>query len=78
MLICSVAVRCLYKHLCHGDIGVKPDIPIEMGLDDPSVFGIRATVCAFGTVLLPIGAAPHEVTAGLVITIGLHAKVFLA
>ena len=27
-----------------GDIGVKPDIPVGPGLDDPSIFGIRAGV----------------------------------
>ena len=61
-----------------GDIGVKPDIPFRACLDNPSVFGTRAAVFTFGTMLLPIGAAPHEVTAGFVITIGLHTQVFLA
>lgn len=61
-----------------GDIGVKPDIPFGPCLDDPPISGIRAAVSASGAVLLPIGAAPHEVTAGFVIAIGLHAQVFLA
>lgn len=61
-----------------GDIGIKPDIPFGSGLDDPPIFGICAAVFAFGTVLFPIGAAPHEVTAGTVIAIGFHAEVFLA
>ena len=56
-----------------GDIGVKPDIPFGPGLDDSSVFGIRAAIFTFGTVLFLIGAASHEVTAGFVINIGLHA-----
>ena len=60
------------------DIGVKTDIPFGPGLDDPPIFGIRAAVFAFGTVILPIGAAPHEVAAGFVITIGFHAHIFLA
>lgn len=60
------------------DVSVKPDIPLRPCLDDPSVSGTRAVVLAFGTVFLPIGTAPHEVTAGLVITIGLHAQFFLA
>ena len=60
-----------------GDISVEPDIPFGPGLDDPPIFGIRAAVPAFGAVFFPIGAAPHEVTAGAVITIGLHAQLFL-
>lgn len=60
-----------------GDSGVEPDIPFGAGLDDPPIFGIRAAVPAFGTVRFPIGTAPHEVTAGSVITIGLHAQFFL-
>lgn len=60
------------------DIGVKTDIPFGPGLDDPPIFGIRAGVFTFGTVFLPIGAAPHEVTAGFVISIGLHTQVFQA
>ena len=59
-----------------GDIGVKPDIPIGPGLDEPPILGIRAGVFTFGTMLFPIGATPHEVTAGFVITIGLHAQLF--
>ena len=27
-----------------GDVGVEPDIPVGPGLDDPSIFGIRAGV----------------------------------
>ena len=61
-----------------GDIRVEPDIPFGPGLDDSPIFGIRATVPAFGTVIFPIGAAPHKITAGLVITIGFHAQIFLA
>ena len=60
-----------------GDIRVEPDIPFGPGLDDSPVFGIRAAVFAFGTVIFPIGTAPHEVTAGIVIAIGLHAQIFL-
>ena len=60
------------------DIGVKPDIPFGSGLDDPPIFGIRAAVFAPGTMFFPIGTAPHEVTAGMVITIGLHTQFFLA
>ena len=50
-----------------GESRVKPDIPFRPGLDDPSVFGIRAAVFTFGTVRFPIGAAPHEITGGFVI-----------
>lgn len=53
-------------------------MPIRPGLDDPPIFGIRAGVFSFGTMLFPIGAAPHEVAAGFVITIGPHAELFLA
>ena len=64
----------LFISICAtGDIGVKPDVPIGPGLDDSSIFGIRAAVPAFGAVFFPIRAAPHEVTAGPVIAIGLHA-----
>ena len=61
-----------------GDIRVEPDIPFGPGLDDPPIFGIRAAVFAFGAVLLPIGASPHEITGGFVIPIGPHAELFLA
>lgn len=60
------------------DIGVKSDIPFWPSLDNPVIFGRGAGVFIFGTVLLPIGAAPHEAAAGSVKTIGLHMKVFLA
>lgn len=49
-----------------------------MGLDNLPIFGIRAAVFAFGAVFFPIAAASHEVTAGIVITIGLHAQAVLA
>ena len=61
-----------------GDIGVKPDIPFGPGLDDPPIFGIGAGVFTFGAMFFPIGAAPHKITAGFVIPIGLHAQLFLA
>ncbi len=54
------------------DFGVKPDVPFELGLDDPPISGIRAAVFAFGTVVFAIGAAPHEVSAGFVITVWGH------
>ena len=60
-----------------GEIGVKPDTPIGPGLDDSPIFGICAGFFTFGTVLFFIGAAPHEVTAGPVIPIGLHTQIFL-
>ena len=47
-------------------------------LDTPPIFGFRAAVFAFGAVFFSIAAAPHEITAGNVITIGLHAQAFLA
>ncbi len=56
-----------------GDIRVEPDILFGSGLDDSPILGIRAAVFTFGTVFFSIGAAPHEVTAGFVITIGFHA-----
>ena len=61
-----------------GDIGVKPDIPLGPCFDDPPIFGIRAGVFTFGTVIFSKGAAPHEVTAGSVVTVRLHAHFFLA
>lgn len=61
-----------------GEIGVKPYIPIRPGFDDSAIFGIRAGVFTFGTMFFSIGAAPHEVTAGLVKPIWLHAQLFLA
>lgn len=61
-----------------GNIGVKTDIPFGPSLDDPAISGVHAAVFAFGTVPFPIGAAPHEITAGTVVTIGLHAQFFLA
>lgn len=60
------------------DISIEPDIPFGPGLDDSPIFGIRAAVPAFGAVPFPIRAAPHEIAAGAVITIGLHAQLFLA
>lgn len=61
-----------------GGIGVKTDIPYGPSFDGSSMFGIRAGVITFGTVIFSIGEAPHEVTAGSVIAIGLHAQLFLA
>ncbi len=60
-----------------GDIRVEPDIPFGPCFDDSPIFGIRAAGFAFGTMFFPIGAAPHEVTAGFVITVGLPAQIFL-
>ena len=74
----ALVINLLISICAAGDIGVKPDIPFGPGLDDSPIFGIRAAVFAFGTVIFPIGAAPHEVTAGLLITIGFHAQIFLA
>ena len=73
----ALAVNLLIRIRAAGDIGVKPDIPFGPGLDDPAVFGMCAAVFAFRAVALPIGAAPHEVTAGFVITVRLHAQFFL-
>ena len=61
-----------------GHIRVEADISFGSCFDDPPIFGIRAGVFTFATVLFPIRAAPHEVTAGTVIAIGLHAQFFLA
>ena len=61
-----------------GHIAVKADIPFGPGLDVPPIFGICAVVFAFGTVFLSIWATAHEITAGTVITIGIHAEFFLA
>ena len=47
-----------------GNIGVKPDIPIGPGLDDPPIFGIRAGVFTFGTMFFPIGVPHYSRTAG--------------
>ena len=73
----ALVIDLLISICAAGDIGVKPDVPVGPGLDDPPIFGIRAAVFAFGTVILPIGAAPHEVAAGFVITVRLHAQFFL-
>ena len=61
-----------------GHRGVKPDIPFGSRLDNPNVFRVRTSVFGFGTVLFPIGAALHEVIAGMVIAIGLYPQFFLA
>ena len=74
----ALIINLLISICAAGNIGVKPDIPFRPGLDDPSVFGIRAAVFTFGTMRFPIGAAPHEITGGFVITIRLHTQVFLA
>ncbi len=73
----ALVIDLLISICAAGNIGVKPDVPVGPGLDDPPIFGIRAAVFAFGTVILPIGAAPHEVAAGFVITVRLHAQFFL-
>ena len=59
------------------DFRIKPDVPFRPGLNDPPIFGSRAAVSAFGAVFFSVRAAPHEVTGGSVITIGLHAQLFL-
>lgn len=59
------------------DFRIKPDVPFGPGLDDPPIFGSRAAVSAFGAVLFSVGAAPHEITGGSIITIELHAQLFL-
>ena len=73
----ALVIDLLISICAAGDIGVKPDIPFGPGLDDPAIFGIRAAVFTFGTVIFPIRAAPHEVTAGSVIAIWFHAQFFL-
>ena len=72
---------CVYEHTMQAII--IEDVVVEVfrgrpSLDNPVIFGRGAGVFIFGTVLLPIGAAPHEAAAGSVKTIGLHMKVFLA
>lgn len=74
----ALVINFLISVRAAGDIGIKPDVPFGPGLNDSPISGICAAVFAFGAVVFPIGAAPHEVTAGFVITIGLHAEVFLA
>ena len=69
----ALIINLLISICAAGDVGVKPDIPFGPGLDDSPIFGIRAAIFTFGTVLFLIGAASHEVTAGFVINIGLHA-----
>ncbi len=73
----ALIINLLISICAAGNIGVKPDIPFGPGLDDSPVFGTGAGVFTFGTVIFPIGAAPHEVTAGTVITVRLHAQFFL-
>ena len=73
----ALVIDLLISICAAGDIGVKPDIPFGPGLDNSPIFGISAGVFTFGTVFFPIGAAPHEVTAGTVITVRLHAQFFL-
>ncbi len=60
----ALIINLLISICAAGDVGVKPDIPFGPGLDDSPIFGIGAGVFTFGTVIFPIGAAPHEVTAG--------------
>ena len=74
---CALAINLLISICAAGDIGIKPDIPFGPGLDDSPIFGTGAGVFTFGTVFFPIGAAPHEVTAGFVTAIRFHAQVFL-
>ena len=59
------------------DFRIKPDVPFRPGLNDPPIFGSCAAVSAFGAVFFAVRAAPDEVTGGSVITIGLHAQLFL-
>lgn len=66
----ALAINLLISIRVAGNFGIKPDIPFRPGLNDSPVSGIRAVVFAFGTVVFPIGAAPHEVSTGMVITIG--------
>ena len=73
----ALIINVLISTCAAGDIGVKPDIPFRPGLDDPPIFGTGAGVFTFGTVLFPIGAAPHEITAGSVIAVRFHAHFFL-
>lgn len=73
----ALVIDLLISICAAGDIGVKLDIPFGPGLDDSPIFGISAGVFTFGTVIFPIGAAPHEVTAGTVITVRFHAQFFL-
>ncbi len=73
----ALIINLLISICAAGDVGVKPDIPFGPGFDDSPIFGIGAGVFTFGTVIFPIGAAPHEVTAGFVITVRLHAQFFL-
>ncbi len=54
----ALIIDLLISSRAAGDIGVKLDIPFGPGLDDSAIFGIRAAVFAFGTMLLLIGAAP--------------------
>ncbi len=74
----ALIINLLISICVTGNIGVKPDIPFGLGLDDPPIFGTGAGVFTFGTVIFPIEAAPHEVTAGTAITVRLHAQFFPA
>ena len=60
-----------------GDIGVKADIPFGACFDDSPIFGAGTGVFTFRTVIFPIGAAPHKITASFVKTVRLHAQFFL-
>ena len=73
----ALIINVLIRICAAGDIGVKPDIPFGPGLYDSPIFGTGAGVFTFGTVFFPIGAAPHEITAGSVIAIRFHAHFFL-
>ena len=73
----ALTINLLISICATRNIGVKPDIPFGPSLDDLPIFGAGAGVFTFETVIFPIGAAPHEVTAGFVITIRLHTQFFL-
>ncbi len=60
----ALIINLLISICAVGHIGVKPYIPFGPGLDDSPIFGTDAGVFTFGAVIFPIGAAPHEVTAG--------------
>ena len=74
----TLVINLLISVCAAGDFCIKPDIPFRSGFNDSPIFGIRTAVPVFGAVVFPIGASPHEIAAGTVITIGLHAEFFLA
>lgn len=75
---CRTLVINLFIGFCPAwDIRIQTDIPFGPGLDDPAIFGRGTAVPAFGTMIFPKRAPPHEVAAGFVISVWDHTESLL-